>query len=53
MLAARGPRLPEPQTSMAPRVSVKDITGVRRVAEGGSTLPLLCAAQGYPAPTFR
>lgn len=38
---------------MAPRVSVKDVTGMLRVAEQGATLPLLCAAQGFPAPAFR
>jgi hypothetical protein len=48
-----GGGLAEPQTSMAPKVNVKDITGVRRIVEGGSTLPLLCAAQGFPAPNFR
>lgn len=44
---------PEPQTSVAPIAKDKSSLGQKNEIAMGGTVPLLCAAQGFPAPIYR
>ncbi|XP_021929576.1 Down syndrome cell adhesion molecule-like protein Dscam2 isoform X2 [Zootermopsis nevadensis] len=43
----------EPQASVAPKAKDKDISGHKKSVMVSSTIPLLCAVQGFPHPIFR
>ncbi|CAH0555684.1 unnamed protein product [Brassicogethes aeneus] len=43
----------EPQTSVAPIAKDKSSLGQKNEVNFGTTVPLLCAAQGFPAPIYR
>jgi hypothetical protein len=45
--------LSEPQATVAPKAKDKDISGHKKLVVVLSTVPLLCAVQGFPQPIFR
>lgn len=43
----------EPVTGVAPKVKDIDVGSLKKEVPLGSTVPMTCTVQGYPAPSFR
>lgn len=43
----------EPLAGVAPKVKDIEVGSLKKIAPSGHVIPLVCTAQGYPAPKFR